>query len=577
MKLKPPGTLPPLNRLADAMHPARQDFRKFVFLLWKHLNLPAPTDVQYDIARYLQTGPRRCVIEAFRGVGKSWLTAGFVVWLLWNDPQQKILVVSASKDRADQFSSFVKRIIAEMPLVQHLQPKRGQRDSMIAFDVGPSRADHSPSVKSVGVTGQLTGSRADVIIPDDVEVPNNSMTQTQRDQLAERVKEFDAILKPGGRFIYLGTPQCEASLYIELPERGYQVRVWPALYPTLKQIDGYKGTLAPFITRRLEKDLSLQGTTTDPKRFSDDDLMERRVSYGKAGFALQFMLDTTLADLDKHPLKLADLITMSLPPTMAPIKIAWAGASEQALAELPAVGLTGDRYNRPMWYAPELTEYAGAVMTIDNADGTHDETAFVVVKQLHGNLFLTLSDSVMGPSDASMGKIAQAAKSQGVNLIRVESNAQGNTFAELLRKALKAAGYPCTVETKRSHGQKELRIISTLEPVLGGHRLVVDARVIEQDYACTRDEPRKSLFYQLTRITRDRGSLGFDDRIDALAQAVSYWSEALSRDQEKAAEAHKDRAIHETLKDFIRNALGKGKRRGRAASAFSTNRGLSGR
>ena len=47
------------------------DFRKFLYVVWKHLNLPSPTDVQYDIAKYLQHGEKRMVIEAFRGVGKS--------------------------------------------------------------------------------------------------------------------------------------------------------------------------------------------------------------------------------------------------------------------------------------------------------------------------------------------------------------------------------------------------------------------------------------------------------------------------------------------------------------------------
>jgi hypothetical protein len=156
--------------------PLKQDFRNFLYVVWQHLNLPAPTDVQYDIAHYLQHGPKRCVIEAFRGVGKSYVTSAFVAWLLYCDPQLNILVVSASKDRADQFSSFTKRLIADMPILHHLRARPGQRDSMVSFDVGPARNSHSPSVKSVGITGQLAGSRADVIVADDIEVPNNSMT-----------------------------------------------------------------------------------------------------------------------------------------------------------------------------------------------------------------------------------------------------------------------------------------------------------------------------------------------------------------------------------------------------------------
>ena len=137
--------------------PVLRDFRNFLFLVWKHLNLPEPTDVQYDIAKYLQKGPKRSVIEAFRGVGKSWVTSAFVCWLLLNNPQLNIMVVSAAKDRADAFSTFTKRLIAEMPILEHLKPGKGQRDSNIAFDVGPAGASQSPSVKSVGITGAAHG------------------------------------------------------------------------------------------------------------------------------------------------------------------------------------------------------------------------------------------------------------------------------------------------------------------------------------------------------------------------------------------------------------------------------------
>ena len=46
------------------------DFRKFLFVAWKHLNLPDPTPVQYDIAKNIQHGDKRMIVEAFRGVRK---------------------------------------------------------------------------------------------------------------------------------------------------------------------------------------------------------------------------------------------------------------------------------------------------------------------------------------------------------------------------------------------------------------------------------------------------------------------------------------------------------------------------
>ena len=107
-----------------------KDFRNFLFVVWEHLGLPEPTPVQYDIAQYLQDeDEKRIVIEAFRGVGKSYITSAYACHQLLLDPEVKILVVSASKIRADDFSTFTMRLISEMMLLQHLMPKGSQRQS----------------------------------------------------------------------------------------------------------------------------------------------------------------------------------------------------------------------------------------------------------------------------------------------------------------------------------------------------------------------------------------------------------------------------------------------------------------
>lgn len=164
------------------------DFPLFCNLVWKTIGLPSLTPVQTDIARTLQNPPsNRFILEGFRGVAKSFLTCAYVVWSLWRDPQIKVMVVSANKERADANAVFIKKIIREIPFLSHLRAREGQRDTQNLFDVGPAKADHSPSVKSVGIKGQLTGSRADIIVSDDVEVPLNSFTQVLRDQLFELV------------------------------------------------------------------------------------------------------------------------------------------------------------------------------------------------------------------------------------------------------------------------------------------------------------------------------------------------------------------------------------------------------
>ncbi len=535
------------------LHPIQQDFRKFMFLVWKTLNLPDPTPVQYDIAHYVQHAPKRAVIEAFRGVGKSWITSAFVCWTLLNDPQKKILVVSASKERADAFASFVKRLINEMPILQHLKANEGQRDSMLSFDVGLALPDHSPSVKSCGITGQLTGSRADLIIADDIEVINNSSTQVARDKLSELVKEFDAILKPldSSRIIYLGTPQTELSLYNQLPERGYVMRVWTSEYPALNKVASYQGALAPMIVKALSEDAKLVGSPTDPMRFGEEDLMERKMSYGRTGYAMQFMLDTTLSDGDRYPLKIADLIVQNLNPDMAHLKVAWATSPELCISDIPTVALTGDRYYRPMWHSEDMHDYTGAVMSIDPSGRGKDETGYMVVKMLTGNLYLTDGGGITGGyEEETLIKLAETAKRNKVKLIVVESNFGDGMFSQLLKPVLGRI-YPCTVEEVRHSQQKELRIVDTLEPVMSSHRLIIDQKMIQRDFDTAKD-PKYCLFYQMTRLTRDRGALIHDDRLDALAIAVNYWTEHMARDNNKAVAQLKSSALDKDLKDFMK-------------------------
>lgn len=552
--------------MSDTLRLAK-DFRLCVWLIWKHLGLTEPTPLQYDIARYIQKGPKRRMVQAFRGVAKSFLTAAFVIWRLLRNPNERILVISANEDRAVQFTTFVRGLIEEIPEFQHLRPRDGQRDSVMAFDVGPSTLHQSPSVRAAGIFGQITGSRASVIVADDIEVPKNSLTQTMRDRLAEAVKEFDAVLMTDadlqaigldqGEIVYLGTPQTEASVYNGLPERGYEIRVWPARYPA--DVDKYAGKLAPYILDAINKDVRVVGKSTEPGRFPEADLLARELSYGRSGFALQFMLDTSLSDMDRHPLKLRDFVVMALNHEEAPSRVVWAAGPEQCRNDIPAVGLSGDRWYGPMFYPKDdLMKYTGVVMAIDPAGRGADEMGYAVVAFLNGFLWLLACEGLTGGySDENLRYLARKAKALKVQKIVVEPNFGDGMFNKLLEPILTQEGYPCTVEdTERSAGQKECRIIDTLEPVLNQHRLIVDEAVIRRDADNYNNHPgefahRYSLFWQLTRITRDRQSLPKDDRVDALALAVAYWVEFMRKDVSKIEDERMQKHLDAELRKFM--------------------------
>ena len=533
-----------------------KDFRNFLYLVWKHLNLPDPTPLQYDIADYMQEGPKRSVIMAFRGVGKSWICSAYAVHQLLLDPSKNILVVSASKNRADDFSTFTLKIIHDIPVLQGLIPRGDQRFSKIAFDVGPAPAAHAPSVKSLGISSQLTGSRADIIIADDIEVPNNSATQGMRDKLDEQVKEFEAILKPldTSRIIFLGTPQCEDSIYNKLRERGYNARIWTSEYPSEDIVEkNYDNDIAPFIVERIT-DESV-GTTTEPTRFSDMDLEERKMSYGRTGYALQFMLNPRLSDADRYPLKINDLIITDVDVDLAPEKIMWSSDRDNENRDLPNVGLGGDRYHKPFKVIGDLVPYTGSVLSIDPSGRGKDETGFAVVKMLNGQLFVPQAGGLKGGYDEqTLKQLVNIAKDNKVNKIVIESNFGDGMFQELL-KPLLFTSYPCSVEEVRHNKQKELRIIDTLEPVLNQHKLIIDPSVIQHDYKSAQGYPiehqaKYMLFYQLSRITKDKGSLIHDDRLDALSIAIAYWVEQMNQVVDDNISLRKQELLEDELTKF---------------------------
>jgi len=537
----------------------QEDFRVFTWMVWRVINLPNPTDIQNDIAWTLQHPPdRRFIIQGFRGVAKSFITCAYVVWRLWKDPQLKFMIVSASKERADANSGFIKKIIEEVECVRHLKATKGQVDTVVKFDVAGKLPDHSPSVKSVGITGQLTGSRADVIIADDVESPGNSSTQGARDKLFELVKEFDAVLKPGGQIIYLGTPQNEMSLYNELLHRGYTTLIWPARYPRdEKQRNNLGKRLAPYIADKYDADPEgLAWQPTDPMRFTEKDLQERELSYGKAGFMLQFMLDTSLSDADKFPLRLRDLIVGDYAKDRAPMAFDWMPGPALTMNGLPNVGLRGDAYYSPVGYSKEMANYSGKVMAIDPSGRGKDETGYAVVYFLNGYLYVMEVGGYRGGyEDSTLEGLSKVAKKWGVHDVIIEGNFGDGMYLKLITPFLSRI-HPCRIEEIKSKGQKEVRIADTLEPILGSHRMVVSAQAIEQDYATAKDhegkhDPKYSGFYQMSRLTRDRGALAHDDRLDALAMACAFFVERMEADAKVGIET----AVEEFLMAHMEDEL----------------------
>jgi len=517
----------------DVLQALRDDFKLFLQALWQQLDLPSPTRAQYAIADYLQHGPKRLQIQAFRGVGKSWITGAFVLWTLFNNAEKKIMIISASKERADNMSIFLQKLIIETPWLAHLRPKSDDaRWSRISSDVNCS-PHQAPSVKSVGITGQLTGSRADLMILDDIEVPGNSMTEMMREKLLQLCTEAESILTPkqDSRIMYLGTPQTTFTIYRKLAERNYKPFVWPARYP--RKLSNYEGLLAPQIQEDIDAGVEAWDVT-DPDRFDSEDLIEREASMGRSNFMLQFMLDTTLSDAEKFPLKMSDLIITAVNPAECPDSVVWCSDPSNVIKDLPTVGLPGDYFYKPMQLQGEWLPYTETICSVDPSGRGTDETAAAFLSQRNGFIYLHEMRAYKdGYSDNTLLDILRGCKKFGVTKLLIETNFGDGIVAELFRKHLQQTKQAIDIEEVRANVRKEDRIIDTLEPVLNQHKLIVNRSVVEWDFNSNKDEAPENrllymLFYQMSRMCREKGAVKHDDRLDCLAQGVKYYTDALA-------------------------------------------------
>ena len=490
------------------------DFRNHLWACFKYLGLGEPTAAQYAMAESLQSGPTDMQLQAGRGFGKSVITACLASWFLLKDPNTTIMVVSATGNKATEFISMTRKILDLVPYCEHLKPGDHTTDNAFAFDVEcRTKIGQDKSCYARGIGSQITGSHAEYVIADDVEIEGNCETANAREKLMTKVSEFEQIRNVGGRVIFLGTPQIKDSIYNQLAS-GYAVTKFPAVMPNLD---------SPVETEDvnewiLKSNLS-EGDPTQPERFPKDVLLERMAKIGPKLFALHYKLDTSLADFEKFPLRLSDLIVIDVHPDMCPEKIIW--SNSKPMRGVPSFGLTGDIIFEPMWIADKFIPYTQRVMYIDPSGRGEDETAVCIASFANGYIYIHELVGYSGGYEKNiLKKIARLAYEYGVKLVRVESNFGDAMFCQLLAPVMTEICGSVAIEDFRASGRKESRIISSLEPVMSQHRLVFDKKAICQE------ETQK----QITRIFDKRGALPHDDRIDCLAATVSYWEGLLALD-----------------------------------------------
>ena len=249
-------------------------FSEFVWLWNDHEGRGTPS-LHLRMSRWLEdgrnAGRNTLALLAFRGAGKSTLVGLFCAWLLLCDRQLRILILAAEHRLAAHMTRHVRQIIERHPLTGYLRPANGHQDwAHDHLTVQRSATSRDPSLVAKGLGANVTGSRADVIIYDDVEVPNTSDTPSKRRELRERLSESRYVLVPSGLQMYIGTPHCYETIY--------------------KSSAGCEPCYLQGFTRLEVPAVDDKGVPQWPERFSRDVLAELKRRTGPRRFAAQMML-----------------------------------------------------------------------------------------------------------------------------------------------------------------------------------------------------------------------------------------------------------------------------------------------
>lgn len=513
------------------------DFRNHLYFCFKHLGLGEPTKIQYELAREIQEGPPDAIIAAGRGTGKSTITACLASWEWLKDPNLTFLVLSNTQGKAIDFVSQARKILSVVPYCQYLVPRDIDKDNALGFNLAVrTKFTQDLNCAARGITGQITGLHADRVVLDDIEIAGKNETPVGKETLLKKLAELESIRNKGSRVIFLGTPHYQDSVYNVLKE-SYPMIKYPAEMPD-ESVPAELEDVAPWV---LGLDIE-PGDATQPERFSKDELASRRAKIGPSHYALQYKLVTSLADADRYPLKLRDLIVMDLDSEVGPDKIVWQG--QNAMRDVPNFGISGDHVSEPMYISNNYINYQHSHLCIDPSGRGTDETGLCVASVLSGTIFIHELLGIQGGyDDATLAKIARIVNEYKVPLVRVESNFGDGLFTKVLIPYLMQHCGKVGVEEYRVKGQKELRIIETLEPVMAMHRLCIARKAIKnQDNQI-----------QLTRLHKGRGALKHDDRVDVLAAAVEFYKSHMTLDTNQASEDIKKKEWEKRIKDWATN------------------------
>jgi len=452
-------------------------FTKFVWL-WNFLEGRDTPALHDQMAGWLNdrrsAGDRRILMLVFRDSGKSTLVGLFSAWLLARNPELRILVLSSEHALATKMTRTVRRIIERHPQTRHLLPKKAELWAADQLTVQRSTTLRDPSLLARGISANITGTRADIVICDDVEVPNTCDSAGKRAELRERLAEVSFVLVPDGLQLYVGTPHSYHSIYADTPR--------PETGEERCFLEGFERLVLPVFDE--------QGESRWPERFTKERLAEMERQAGPLKFRSQMLLiPTHTQEVRLDPDKLLSY--------RGDISVTYANGR-------PVLQIGGRRmvaascWWDPSYGRPESGD-ASAIAVVFVDDDNH--------YWLHGLSYLTFDHRLLPESDEAIQLCRQAiefAVAHEQPSLTVEANGLGRFLPGLLRREIRARRAGLSVIEHVSSGSKDRRILKAFDPILAAGHLHVHENVLHSGFV---EEMREWL----------PGGRGRDDALDAVS------------------------------------------------------------
>lgn len=383
------------------------------------------------------------LLMAFRNSGKSTIVGLFCAWVLWKNPDTRILILSADHELAKKMVRNIKRIIEKHPLTENLKPTQKEEWASDRFTVVRSAHLRDPSVLARGLMANITGCRADLIICDDVEVPKTCDTSNKRQDLRTKLSELDYILTPGGMMLFVGTPHTVETIYDVTPD-GF--------------LAGWETLKIPILNKKKQSNW--------PERFSIDKIMNIQKRSGSHKFSSQMMLHPT--PLTDSRLCVENLVFYTADLTLSE-------SNETARLQIGETRMVSSS----CWWDPSFG-------TIGKSDNSVIACVFTDEKgrsYLHDLQYLSVPENEESAS-YQCRQVADFVKRNYLPAVHLETNGIGKFLPALLRMELARNKIPCAVIENTSHQNKAIRILSAFDALLMNKGLSVHTSIKQTPFLC---------------------------------------------------------------------------------------------